>query len=252
MVFGNAQDIFAQSLQEERLAKLCDDNAFVNVAEVFKRQRRDGAPVNAVDIEVNFLEPSADFSSAPPRVHLSRCLMEQHRAYTRALEEDRRDHKKEDGASAAGPSSSSSSSSYSSSEDGDTDTTTNRVKRPRDFERRSRGRKKQARGELQDVSVHANKISVNLVQTVSDVGRERRNLGGWLQSRRSVPLELTVPGPSYMAMAAPPPLHVGGYHLCSVCLLPASYKCVRCRGALFCSIKCHVTHDATRCMKFIV
>lgn len=41
-------------------------------------------------------------------------------------------------------------------------------------------------------------------------------------------------------------------HLCSVCLLPAAYRCLRCGTALFCSIDCHVVHDATRCMKFIV
>ncbi|KPA77059.1 hypothetical protein ABB37_07396 [Leptomonas pyrrhocoris] len=42
------------------------------------------------------------------------------------------------------------------------------------------------------------------------------------------------------------------HHLCSVCMLPASYRCVRCRVALFCSIECHVVHDATRCLKFTV
>lgn len=40
------------------------------------------------------------------------------------------------------------------------------------------------------------------------------------------------------------------HHLCSVCWLPAAYRCVRCRTALFCSISCHVVHDATRCLKF--
>ncbi|CAJ1986925.1 HIT zinc finger containing protein [Leishmania donovani] len=42
------------------------------------------------------------------------------------------------------------------------------------------------------------------------------------------------------------------HHLCSVCMLPASYRCLRCRTALFCSIDCHVLHDATRCLKFTV
>lgn len=40
------------------------------------------------------------------------------------------------------------------------------------------------------------------------------------------------------------------HHLCSVCMLPASYRCLRCRTALFCSVECHVLHDATRCLKF--
>ncbi|KAG5510147.1 hypothetical protein JKF63_07043 [Porcisia hertigi] len=44
----------------------------------------------------------------------------------------------------------------------------------------------------------------------------------------------------------------GHHHLCSVCMLPASYRCLRCRTALFCSIDCHVLHDATRCLKFTV
>lgn len=48
------------------------------------------------------------------------------------------------------------------------------------------------------------------------------------------------------------PVSKGGNHLCSVCMLPAPYRCVRCRGALFCSIDCHVIHDATRCLKFTV
>lgn len=42
------------------------------------------------------------------------------------------------------------------------------------------------------------------------------------------------------------------HHLCSVCMLPAAYRCARCRTALFCSIDCHVMHDATRCLKFTV
>lgn len=42
------------------------------------------------------------------------------------------------------------------------------------------------------------------------------------------------------------------HHLCSVCMLPAAYRCVRCRTAFFCSISCHVLHDATRCLKFTV
>ncbi|KAG5484780.1 hypothetical protein LSCM1_06605 [Leishmania martiniquensis] len=42
------------------------------------------------------------------------------------------------------------------------------------------------------------------------------------------------------------------HHLCSVCMLPAAYRCCRCRTALFCSIDCHVLHDATRCLKFTV
>ncbi|RNF08090.1 hypothetical protein TraAM80_03002 [Trypanosoma rangeli] len=171
--------------------------------------------------------------------------MEQHRAYLKALEGDRRNHK-EDGASSSG------SSSLSTSEAGAVGTTTNRVKRAHDGERRPSERRKRVRGETHDGGGHISGVPPDRVQTASDVGRECHNLSAWFRSRRTFPLESTLPTPSYMEMAAPPPLYTGGYHLCSVCLLPASYKCVRCRRALFCSIGCHVTHDATRCMKFIV
>lgn len=41
-------------------------------------------------------------------------------------------------------------------------------------------------------------------------------------------------------------------HLCGVCLLPASYRCSRCRRSLFCSSGCFKKHDSTRCMKFTI
>lgn len=49
-------------------------------------------------------------------------------------------------------------------------------------------------------------------------------------------------------------IDLGALHhkVCSICFLPASYKCVRCQNAFFCSAECHRTHDATRCLKFIV
>lgn len=42
------------------------------------------------------------------------------------------------------------------------------------------------------------------------------------------------------------------HKVCSICLLPAAYKCVRCQKAFFCSAECHRTHDAARCLKFLV
>ena len=42
-----------------------------------------------------------------------------------------------------------------------------------------------------------------------------------------------------------------GNHLCSVCLLPATYRCERCRSALFCSVRCGDVHEGTRCQKFL-
>lgn len=60
---------------------------------------------------------------------------------------------------------------------------------------------------------------------------------------------------SLAPLAAQAPGTVGGVHgghLCSVCLKPAAYRCVRCKTALFCCIDCHAIHDATRCLKYIV
>lgn len=48
------------------------------------------------------------------------------------------------------------------------------------------------------------------------------------------------------------PLGALHHKVCSVCLLPSSYKCVRCQKAFFCSMDCHHLHDATRCLKFTV
>lgn len=48
------------------------------------------------------------------------------------------------------------------------------------------------------------------------------------------------------------PLGILRHKVCSICLLPAEYKCVRCRRAFFCSIECHRAHEATRCLKFTV
>ncbi|CAD2222769.1 HIT zinc finger containing protein, putative [Angomonas deanei] len=50
------------------------------------------------------------------------------------------------------------------------------------------------------------------------------------------------------------PMQAGrqSHHLCGVCMKRAKYRCVRCRQALFCSIECHVAHEATRCLKYTV
>jgi zinc finger HIT domain-containing protein 1 len=43
----------------------------------------------------------------------------------------------------------------------------------------------------------------------------------------------------------------GGNHLCSVCLMPAPYRCARCKTAVFCSIRCSDIHEDTRCLKHL-
>lgn len=42
------------------------------------------------------------------------------------------------------------------------------------------------------------------------------------------------------------------HRLCSVCLLPAQYRCNRCRSALFCGEDCHSAHESARCLKYTV
>ncbi|CAA6660623.1 unnamed protein product [Spirodela intermedia] len=50
------------------------------------------------------------------------------------------------------------------------------------------------------------------------------------------------------------PRHVPTYlrapYFCAVCGFAACYTCVRC-GARFCSCRCQVIHNETRCLKFI-
>ncbi len=65
-----------------------------------------------------------------------------------------------------------------------------------------------------------------------------------------VPSFYAMTGSSSEAVSAGCPSNKGN-HLCSVCLLPAPYRCDRCRTALFCSVRCSDIHDGTRCQKFL-
>ncbi|ORC88506.1 uncharacterized protein TM35_000161440 [Trypanosoma theileri] len=243
MANSHTPDAVAQQLQEERLARLCDDNAFVNVAEVLRRQRRDGAPAGNAETEAEFLEPSALPGAGPARLHLSRALLEQHRAYLKALEGGR------DGGVDATTASSTASAESSSGEE---ESTSGRGRRPHGGEHRRGEGKKRMRKETEQTDVRVSKVMDSSLAVSRQMEQEYQSVRTWSQQRRVPPLELASPMPSYISMAAPPPTHTGGYHLCSVCLLPAGYKCLRCRRALFCSIECHVMHEATRCLKFIV
>ncbi|EAN79591.1 HIT zinc finger, putative [Trypanosoma equiperdum] len=257
MVGPRIRNTYAQQLQEERLEKLCDDNAFVNVTDVLRRQRRDAPPANGVASETEFLEESVASATAPSRIHLSRFILEQHRTYLKAmgLNEDEKQHRE---TKAEGDSSSVSTwSSAASSEKDELVAPPVRGKRMRrdakphaEKDKRSGRRTSCGSASGNNDDIECDKDSTTA--SSDDLARECQYIRSWLLAQGLNSSELRVPPVSYASMTAPPPAHAGGHHLCSVCLLPAGYRCVRCRTALFCSIECHVVHEATRCMKFIV
>ncbi|KAK8926065.1 hypothetical protein KSP39_PZI018554 [Platanthera zijinensis] len=56
--------------------------------------------------------------------------------------------------------------------------------------------------------------------------------------------------PTYLRAAVGPPSSSSCRHFCSVCGFLGSYTCVRC-GIRFCSRRCQVIHNDTRCLKFV-
>ncbi|TVU51551.1 hypothetical protein EJB05_02986 [Eragrostis curvula] len=56
--------------------------------------------------------------------------------------------------------------------------------------------------------------------------------------------------PTYLRAAVGPPSTSSWCHYCSVCGNSANYTCVRC-GTRFCSCRCQVIHNETRCLKFV-
>ncbi|KAF6144816.1 hypothetical protein GIB67_038915 [Kingdonia uniflora] len=56
--------------------------------------------------------------------------------------------------------------------------------------------------------------------------------------------------PSYLRAAVGPPSSTSRRHFCTVCGFKANYTCVRC-GMRFCSCRCQVIHNDTRCQKFV-
>jgi len=56
--------------------------------------------------------------------------------------------------------------------------------------------------------------------------------------------------PTYLRAAVGPPSTSSRCHYCSVCGSSANYTCVRC-GTRFCSCRCQVIHNDTRCLKFV-
>ncbi|KAG8345492.1 HIT zinc finger [Trypanosoma vivax] len=253
------QETFSRQLQDERLQRLCDDNAFVNVAEVLRRHPREANTARSSNVEIDFLDPGCSAAAAPPRVHLNRFFLDQHRAYLKALgiEEDGKQRQCGDKASRES-SLVSSWSSAASSEVCKHESAVVRHKRQRGCGNGNVAKSKKG-------SRMTSGSSVGLLPVVSDesarrsgatvlgcLDREYEEACSWYFTQHNAVADIGEPSPSFVSLTAPPPFHAGGYHLCSVCLLPANYRCVRCRRALFCSIECHVLHEATRCMKFIV
>ncbi|XXG85918.1 hypothetical protein AAC387_Pa11g0914 [Persea americana] len=56
--------------------------------------------------------------------------------------------------------------------------------------------------------------------------------------------------PSYLRAAVGPPSSSSRRHFCTVCGFTANYTCMRC-GTRFCSYRCQVIHNDTRCLKFV-
>ncbi|KAJ3680897.1 hypothetical protein LUZ60_015386 [Juncus effusus] len=56
--------------------------------------------------------------------------------------------------------------------------------------------------------------------------------------------------PTYLKAAVGPPSTSSRRHFCTVCGNTASYTCIRC-GVRFCSCRCQVIHNDTRCLKFV-
>ncbi|XP_068644241.1 SWR1 complex subunit 6 isoform X1 [Aristolochia californica] len=56
--------------------------------------------------------------------------------------------------------------------------------------------------------------------------------------------------PSYLRATVGPPSSTSRRHFCTVCGYAAKYTCVRC-GVRFCSSRCQVIHNDTRCLKFV-
>ncbi|PKA50586.1 hypothetical protein AXF42_Ash013801 [Apostasia shenzhenica] len=56
--------------------------------------------------------------------------------------------------------------------------------------------------------------------------------------------------PTYLRAAVGPPSSGARRHFCTVCGFTAIYTCVRC-GVRFCSCRCQVIHNDTRCLKFV-
>ncbi|KAL7635221.1 UNVERIFIED_CONTAM: hypothetical protein RMT77_014208 [Armadillidium vulgare] len=74
--------------------------------------------------------------------------------------------------------------------------------------------------------------------------KSRKNFPMLLEEEQSINPE----GPNYLSIQAPAS-KFPERKLCFVCGHPAPYTCIPC-GSRFCSKKCLVTHEDTRCLKY--
>ncbi|XP_066340697.1 SWR1 complex subunit 6-like [Miscanthus floridulus] len=80
---------------------------------------------------------------------------------------------------------------------------------------------------------------------------EKRTARSFMDVLQEANLESLPPHvPTYLRAAVGPPSTSSRRHYCSVCGSSANYTCVRC-GTRFCSCRCQVIHNDTRCLKFV-
>ncbi|KAL2629399.1 hypothetical protein R1flu_014085 [Riccia fluitans] len=88
-------------------------------------------------------------------------------------------------------------------------------------------------------------------QAMERIGNSKKTPKTFLELLHEANLESLPPHlPSYLRAAVGPPSSGARRHFCTVCGYLASYTCTLC-GARFCSCRCKVVHNDTRCQKFI-
>uniref|UniRef100_A0ACD5Y3V2 Uncharacterized protein n=1 Tax=Avena sativa TaxID=4498 RepID=A0ACD5Y3V2_AVESA len=80
---------------------------------------------------------------------------------------------------------------------------------------------------------------------------EKRAVRSFMDVLQEANLESLPPHvPTYLKAAVGPPSTSSRRHYCSVCGSSSNYTCARC-GTRFCSCRCQVIHNDTRCLKFV-
>ncbi|XP_037440535.1 SWR1 complex subunit 6-like [Triticum dicoccoides] len=80
---------------------------------------------------------------------------------------------------------------------------------------------------------------------------EKRAVRSFMDVLQEANLEALPPHvPTYLRAAVGPPSTSSRRHYCSVCGNSSNYTCPRC-GTRFCSCRCQVIHNDTRCLKFV-
>lgn len=221
----------------QRLLQLSDDNAFVNVNEVLKQE---GVSVVSNEVPVSLLasmqkdgKGGRDESSF--RFNSNAAIAEQHRSYLAfisSLNSRKRRRNTED----------------------DED----------EKEKVSANREVGSTLKLIPLSsTEAIEEEAQRTASILELWRMFMTAKDAKEKAPSAALQYYTTCPSFEGMTAPAInrtravgkcIHMGvrSHHSCSVCMLPAKYRCSRCRTALFCSPECHTSHEATRCLRFTV